>query len=51
MKVSAFPEFEDQVKSDNENLKLLFQIEDDKGVWGKCTCVELIAINKELSNC
>ena len=39
------------MKSDIENIKYLFQIEDDEGIWGKCTCVQLIAINKELSNC
>ena len=48
MKVWAFS---DQVKSDIENFKWLFQIEDDGKFGGKCTCVQLIAINKELSNC
>ena len=39
------------MKSDIENFKWLFQIEDDGGIGGKCTCVQLIAINKEWSNC
>ena len=38
------------MKSDIENLKCLFQIEDDGGIGGKCTCVLLIAMNKEWSN-
>ena len=28
-----------------------FQIKDDGGIGGKRTCVQLIATNKELSNC
>ena len=40
-----------QVKSDIEYLKWLFQIEYDGGIWGKYTCVQLIAVYKELSNC
>ena len=39
------------MKSDIENFKWVFQIEDVDGIGGKCTCGELIAINKELSNC
>ena len=39
------------VKSDIENFKWLFQIEDDGGIGGKCICVERIVINEELSNC
>jgi hypothetical protein len=39
------------VKSDIENFKWLFQIEDDEGNGGKCTCLQPIAMNKELSNC
>ena len=38
------------MKSDIEHFKYLFQIEDDGGIGGKCTCVLLIAINKEGSN-
>ena len=38
------------MKSDIENFKCLFQIEDDGGIGGKCTCVLLIAMNKDLSN-
>ena len=38
------------MKSDIKNFKWLFQIEDDGGIGGKCTCVQLIAINKYLSN-
>ena len=34
-----------------ENFKWLFQIEDDGGMGGKGTCVQLIALNKELSSC
>ena len=37
------------MKSDIENFKCLFQIEDG-GIGGKCTCVLLIAMNKDLSN-
>ena len=36
------------MKSDIENLKCLFQIEDDGGIGGKWTYVQLIAKNKEL---
>ena len=39
------------MKSDIENFLWLFHIEDDGGIGGKCICVQLIAINKELSNC
>ena len=39
------------MKSDIENFKYLFQIEDDVGIGGKCTCVQLIARNQEWSNC
>ena len=39
------------MKSDIENLTWLFQIEDGGGIGGKCICVNLIAINKKLSNC
>ena len=39
-----------QVKSDIENFKYLFLIEDDGGIEGKRSCIQLIAINKELSN-
>ena len=46
-----FYDFKNQVKSDIENFKWLFQIEDDKGTGGKYTWVQLIAINNELSNC
>ena len=45
MKVWAFSEFKNQVKSEIENFKYLFQIEDDGGIGGKCTCVQLIALN------
>ena len=38
------------MKRDIENFKWVFQIEDDVGI-GKSTCVQRIAINKELSNC
>ena len=38
------------MKSDIENFKCLFQIEDDGGIGGKCTCVLLIAMNQDLSN-
>ena len=49
--VSASKDQRSKVKSNIENFKWLFQIEDDGGIGGKCTCVQLIAINKELSNC
>ena len=39
------------MKSDIENFKLGFQIEDGGGIGGKYTWVQLIAINKEWSNC
>ena len=39
------------MKSDIENFKWVFHIEDVGGIGGKCTCVQLIVINKELSNC
>ena len=39
------------MKSDIDNFKWLFQIEDDGGIRGKNTCVQLIVINNELSNC
>ena len=32
-------------------MKWLFQIKNDGRIGGKYTCVQLIAINKELSNC
>ena len=38
------------MKSDIENFKWIFRIKGVGGIWGKCTCVQLIAINKELSN-
>ena len=38
------------MKSDIENFKCLFQIEEDGGIEGKCTCVLLMAMNKDLSN-
>ena len=38
------------MKSEIENFKYLFQKEDDGEIGGKCTCVLLIAPNKELSN-
>ena len=50
MKVWAFSDFQNQVKSNIDNFKCLFQKEDDGGTGGKCTCVQLIVINKELSN-
>ena len=50
MKVWAFSDFLSKVKSDFENFKWLFQIEDDGGIGGKCTCVPLIVINEKLSN-
>ena len=34
------------MKSGIENVKWLFKIEDDEGIGGKCTCVQLIAIKK-----
>ena len=34
-----------------EKVKGLFEVEDDGGIGGKCTCVQLISINKEQSNC
>ena len=37
-------------ESDIENFKWLFQIEDDEVFGGKFTCLQLITINKELSN-
>ena len=39
------------IESDIENFKWLFHIEDDGGIGGKCTYVQLIAINKDLSTC
>ena len=45
MNVWAFSDLYNQVKSDIENFKWLFQIEDDGGTGGKCTCVQPIAIN------
>ena len=33
------------MKSENQNFKWLFQIEDDGRIGGKCTCVYLIAMN------
>ena len=39
------------MKSDIENFKLLFQIEEDGRIGGKYNCVQLITINKELTNC
>ena len=39
------------MKSDIENFKCLFQIKDDGGIRGNCTCVQLIAINRKFSNC
>ena len=50
MKVWEFSDFFNQVKSDITSFKWLFKLEDDEGIGGKCTCVQLIAINKELSN-
>ena len=38
------------MKSDIENIKWVFQIEDDGRIKEKCTCVQLIAINKIWSN-
>ena len=51
MKVFAFSDFQNKVKSDNEKYKWLFQIEDDEGIAVKYTGIQLIAISKELSNC
>ena len=48
MKILALSEFQNPVKSDIENIKQVFQIEDDGGIGGKCACVQLIAPNKEL---
>ena len=42
--------FRTKCKSDIENFKWLLEIEDDEGIGGKCTCVQLIDINKELFN-
>ena len=50
MKVWEFSKFYKQVKSDIENFKCSFQIVDDGGIGGKCTCVLLMAMNKDLSN-
>ena len=47
MKVGAFSYFYKQVKSEIEDFKQLFQIEDDGGIGGKYTCVQPFAINKE----
>ena len=37
------------MKSDIENFNLVFQIKDDGRNGGKCTCKQLMAINKEVS--
>ena len=37
------------MKINIENFKWLFHIEYDEGIGGKCTCVQLIAINNEWS--
>ena len=39
IKVWAFSDFKNQVKSYIENFKYLIHIEDDDGIGGKCTCV------------
>ena len=36
------------MKVDLKNFKWLFQIEDDGGIGGECTCVQFIAINKKI---
>ena len=38
------------MKCNIQHLKLLFQIGDDGGIGGECTCIQLIAITKEWSN-
>ena len=45
MRVCAFSDFYNQVKSDIKNFEWLFQIEDDGKIGGQRTCVQLIAIN------
>ena len=47
MKVWVFSDLLNQVKSDIQNFKQLFQIEDDGGKGGKCTGVYIFAMNKE----
>ena len=39
------------MKSDIQHFKQLFQIEDDGGKGGKCTCVEIFSIYMNDKNC
>ena len=51
MIVWTFSDIYNQVKINIKNFKWVFQVEDDGGMWGKCTCVQPIAINKEILKC
>ena len=48
MKVWVFSYFQKQVKSDIENFKWLFQIEDQGGIEGTCICVQQFALKKRI---